>query len=131
MRKNQKQKGKKNKLLANSLSSKPKRRRKRSPSMAKSSHKRSPQRVIPHNGSQNGRPNHCPKCSGLVVCQPLNAANLMDIRCINCGWQPQWGTRIVTESAEVRSIRKMTSQLFFQPTLPIRSALYNGTAQPS
>ena len=131
MRKNQKRKVTKNKLPVNSIPSKPQRRRKRSPSMAKSSHKGSQQRVVQQNGSKNGRSNHCPKCDGLVVCQPINSSNMMDIRCINCGWQPQWGTRIVTESAEVRSIRKLTSQFFFQPTLSTRSAFYNGTAQQS
>ena len=131
MRKNQKRKVAKNKIPVNSTPSKPRRRRKRSPSMAKSSHQGLQQRVVQQNGHKNGQSNHCPKCEGLVVCQPLNASNLMDIRCINCGWQPQWGTRIVTESAEVRSIRELTNQFFFQPNLSTRSAFYNGTAKQS
>ena len=52
----------------------------------------------------------CPKCHGLLMAQAINLTTKNDIRCINCGWQPQWGTRVVTESDEVRSIRRLTAQ---------------------
>ncbi|GJL56297.1 MAG: hypothetical protein NPIRA02_34290 [Nitrospirales bacterium] len=52
----------------------------------------------------------CPKCRGLLTAQVIDLTTKNDIRCINCGWQPQWGTRVITESDEVRSIRALTAQ---------------------
>ena len=52
----------------------------------------------------------CPKCQGLLTSQAVHLTTKNDIRCINCGWQPQWGTRVVTESDEVRSIRRLTAE---------------------
>ena len=53
----------------------------------------------------------CPKCQGLLMAQAVDLTTKNDIRCINCGWQPQWGTRVVTESDELRSIRRLTAEL--------------------
>ncbi len=53
----------------------------------------------------------CPKCRGLLMAQAADLSTKNDIRCINCGWQPQWGTRVVTESDELRSIRRLTAKL--------------------
>ncbi len=53
----------------------------------------------------------CPKCQGLLMAQSVDLTIKNDIRCINCGWQPQWGTRVVTESDELRSIRRLTAEL--------------------
>ncbi|MCA9471341.1 MAG: hypothetical protein MRJ96_06490 [Nitrospirales bacterium] len=52
----------------------------------------------------------CPKCTGLLMAQVIDLTTENDIRCINCGWQPQWGTRVVSESDEVRSIRRLTAE---------------------
>ena len=52
----------------------------------------------------------CPKCRGLLMAQAIDLTTKNDIRCINCGWQPQWGTRVVEESDEVRSIRRLTAE---------------------
>ncbi|MGB0908830.1 MAG: hypothetical protein ACPGYT_00585 [Nitrospirales bacterium] len=53
----------------------------------------------------------CPKCRGLLMAQAIDLTTKNDIRCINCGWQPQWGTRVITESDEVRTIRRLTTKL--------------------
>ncbi len=52
----------------------------------------------------------CPKCRGLLMAQAIDLTTKNDIRCINCGWQPQWGTRVVKESDELRSIRRLTAE---------------------
>ena len=52
----------------------------------------------------------CPKCTGLLMAQAIDLTTKNDIRCINCGWQPQWGTRVISESDEVRSIRRLTAE---------------------
>lgn len=61
-------------------------------------------------GLQSPVARRCPKCRGLLTAQVVDLTTKNDIRCINCGWQPQWGTRVVTESDEVRSIRRLTAQ---------------------
>ncbi len=65
---------------------------------------------VQENGINSPSSRQCPKCQGFLLTQPIDLTPLNDIRCVNCGWQPQWGTRIVKENEEVRSIRRFTAQ---------------------
>ena len=65
---------------------------------------------VKENGLNSPSSRRCPKCQGFLLTQPIDLTPLNDIRCVNCGWQPQWGTRIVKENEEVRSIRRFTAQ---------------------
>jgi len=58
----------------------------------------------------------CLKCQGFLVIQPMPSSETGEIRCVNCGWQPQCGMRVMTESDEARAIRYKTAQLFNAPT---------------
>ncbi|RMH35991.1 MAG: hypothetical protein D6690_07325 [Nitrospirae bacterium] len=52
----------------------------------------------------------CPKCHGLPSIIPQDSSQPLEIRCINCGWQPQWGTKIIVETEEARTMRRLTVQ---------------------
>jgi len=62
---------------------------------------------IPHDSAH-----HCLKCKGWIVVQVVDLATTREMRCLNCGWQPQYGERTITETQESRSIRRFTAELF-------------------
>ena len=62
---------------------------------------------VPH-----GSVRHCLKCHGWMVVQMVDLSIKREIRCLNCGWQPQYGERTITETEEARSIRRFTAELF-------------------
>jgi len=68
------------------------------------------------NGAGQDRSTRCLKCQGLLVVQPTASSETGEIRCVNCGWQPRGGMRVMTESEEARAIRHRTAQLFNAPT---------------
>ncbi|RMH06919.1 MAG: hypothetical protein D6704_06085 [Nitrospirae bacterium] len=47
--------------------------------------------------------------------QPAELPRQFEMRCLNCGWQPQYGERTVTEPEEARAIRQFTAELFSSP----------------
>ena len=57
----------------------------------------------------------CPKCQGLVARIPSDEYQRFELRCVNCGWQPQFGTRIIKETQESRVIRQQIAQSFCKP----------------
>lgn len=62
---------------------------------------------VPH-----GPAYHCLKCHGWIVVQVVDLSKNQEMRCLNCGWQPQYGERTITETEEARSIRRFTAELF-------------------
>ena len=99
-----------------------KRRRRAVPSSSKL------HQASPVSNGKNGSTPTCPKCKGFLVVNHTALSPLLEIRCINCGWQPQWGTRTIGISKEMRSIRNRTSQMFFEPFL--RSNLKSDNGSP-
>ncbi len=59
-----------------------------------------------------GSMEHCMKCRGWMVVQEVDLSKKIEIRCLNCGWQPRYGERVVQETEESRSIRRFTAELF-------------------
>ena len=59
-----------------------------------------------------GSLHHCLKCHGWIVVQVVDLSKKREMRCLNCGWQPQYGQRTITETDEARSIRRFTAKLF-------------------
>lgn len=59
-----------------------------------------------------GSVEHCLKCQGWIVVQEIDLSKKLEMRCLNCGWQPQYGERVVRETEEARSIRRFTAELF-------------------
>ncbi|MDT7043049.1 hypothetical protein [Candidatus Nitronereus thalassa] len=55
---------------------------------------------------------HCLKCQGWIVVQEIDLSKKLEMRCLNCGWQPQYGQRVIQETEEARSIRRFTADLF-------------------
>ena len=60
----------------------------------------------------NGSVDHCLKCQGWMIVQEIDFSKKIEMRCLNCGWQPQYGERVIQETEEARSIRRFTSELF-------------------
>ncbi len=52
----------------------------------------------------------CPKCQGLIFTEAGETMSQTIIRCLNCGWQPQYQTPIIQESEESRIMRTLTNQ---------------------
>lgn len=52
----------------------------------------------------------CPKCQGYVRTEPGESLAQIVIRCINCGWQPQYQAPIIQETEEARTCRLLTAQ---------------------
>ena len=50
----------------------------------------------------------CLKCQGWVVCQSIDLSEKIETRCLNCGWQPRYGARIIKEPEDARAIRRFT-----------------------
>ncbi len=63
--------------------------------------------ALVHSGSVD----HCLKCQGWMVVQEIDLCTKLEIRCLNCGWQPQYGERVIQETEEARSIRRFTAKL--------------------
>ena len=59
----------------------------------------------------NGSVDHCLKCQGWMIVQEIDFSQKIERRCLNCGWQPQYGERVIQETEEARSIRRFTSEL--------------------
>lgn len=59
-----------------------------------------------------GSMEHCMKCEGWMVAQEVDLSKKIEIRCLNCGWQPRYGERVIQETEESRSIRRFTAELF-------------------
>lgn len=47
-----------------------------------------------------------------MIVQEIDFSKKIEMRCLNCGWQPQYGERVIQETEEARSIRRFTSELF-------------------
>ena len=62
--------------------------------------------------SPSGSVDHCMKCQGWMVVQEIDLSKKLEMRCLNCGWQPQYGERVIQETEEARSIRRFTAELF-------------------
>lgn len=60
----------------------------------------------------SGSMEHCLKCHGWIVVQEIDLSKKLEMRCLNCGWQPQYGERVIRETEEARSIRRFTAELF-------------------
>jgi hypothetical protein len=60
----------------------------------------------------SGSVEHCLKCQGWIVVQEIDLSKKLEMRCLNCGWQPQYGQRVIQETEEARSIRRFTADLF-------------------
>lgn len=58
----------------------------------------------------------CQKCQGWVVVQTIDLAKNIETRCLNCGWQPQYGPRDVRETDEARAIRQFTGGFWSSTT---------------
>ncbi len=75
-------------------------RKKRCPSTARSprssSGRESPP-TIPVSHRYSSR-RHCLKCHGWIVIQTIDLSKKIEMRCLNCGWQPQYGERIIKET---------------------------------
>ncbi len=54
------------------------------------------------------RQHRCPKCEGWVM---VNLEAAPELRCVNCGWRPQYYDRITIESESNRLIRQATRNL--------------------
>ncbi len=50
----------------------------------------------------------CLKCQGWIVSQSIDLSEKIETRCLNCGWQPRYGARIIKEPEEARAIRRFT-----------------------
>ena len=59
----------------------------------------------------SGSVDHCLKCQGWMVVQEIDLSKKLEMRCLNCGWQPQYGERVIQETEESRSIRRFTAEL--------------------
>jgi|GEM_PF-6156580 len=81
-------------------------------------------------GSGLGRSTRCLKCQGLLVVQPTASSETGEIKCVNCGWQPQCGMRVMTESEEARAVRHRTAQLFNAPTWQASTTLTRKASPP-
>ena len=53
---------------------------------------------------------YCLKCQGWLEVQAVDTTQKVEMRCLNCGWQPQFGERFIKESEEARSIRRFTAE---------------------
>jgi hypothetical protein len=62
---------------------------------------------------QSPRP-RCGKCAGWIIEDGANGPAAKEIKCLNCGWKPQYHDRIIVESEEIRSIRQYTHKLFLK-----------------
>ncbi|MCZ6801056.1 MAG: hypothetical protein O7F12_11255 [Nitrospirae bacterium] len=40
--------------------------------------------------------------------QSIDLSEKIETRCLNCGWQPRYGARIIKEPEEARAIRRFT-----------------------
>jgi len=70
---------------------------------------------------------YCLKCQGWLEVQAVDPPKKVEMRCLNCGWQPQFGERIIKESEEARSIRRFTAEFLsgssrFTPTTSVEKA---------
>jgi len=104
----------------------PSRRKQRGREVPASSQKR---QSFPVLNGKNGSTPRCPKCNGFLVVHHTDLSSLLEIRCINCGWQPHLGTRMVGVSKEIRSIRNLTTQMVFQPSLRLSLASDKGSLE--
>ena len=52
----------------------------------------------------------CPKCKGRVRTEAGECLSQTVIRCLNCGWQPQYQAPIIRESEEARMWRALSVQ---------------------
>ena len=52
----------------------------------------------------------CPKCQGYVRTEAGESVGHIIIRCLNCGWQPQFQAPIIQETEEARMFRFLTTQ---------------------
>ena len=55
---------------------------------------------------------HCLKCQGWLIIQEVTLAQDREIRCLNCGWQPQYSERFIQETEEARLFRRFTGNMF-------------------
>ncbi len=72
---------------------------------------------------------YCLKCQGWLEVQAVDTTQKVEMRCLNCGWQPQFGGRIIKESEEARSIRRFTAEFLsgssrYTPTTSVEKAFH-------
>lgn len=70
---------------------------------------------------------YCLKCQGWLEVQAVDTTQKVEMRCLNCGGQPQFGGRIIKESEEARSIRRFTAEFLsgsskYTPTTSVEKA---------
>lgn len=59
-----------------------------------------------------GELSQCPKCQGRVYIEAGERLDSTVIRCLNCGWQPQYQTPLIHETEEAKTIRSLTAEFF-------------------
>ena len=59
-----------------------------------------------------GSASQCPKCEGRLYCEPGEHLDSPAVRCLNCGWQPQYQMPDIQESEEAKTIRSLTAEFF-------------------
>jgi len=52
----------------------------------------------------------CPKCQGLIFIEAGETMSQTIVRCLNCGWQPQYQAPMIKETEESRVMRTLTNQ---------------------
>ncbi len=62
----------------------------------------------------NYQDSQCPKCHGYVRTESGESLSQIIIRCLNCGWQPQFHAPIIQESEEAKMFRTLSSQFVFE-----------------
>ena len=64
----------------------------------------------------------CPKCQGFVRTEGGESLSQIVIRCLNCGWQPQYQAPIFQETEETRMWRLLSTQFVSErdwPRIPV------------
>lgn len=57
-----------------------------------------------------GSLSQCPKCNGLIFIDGGETLRQTIVRCLNCGWQPQYQAPMIKETEESRIMRTLTNQ---------------------
>jgi len=58
-----------------------------------------------------GSSSNCRKCQGWIMVQVQDHSPTPEIRCINCGWRPQYHDRIQSETTASLLMREATTKL--------------------
>ncbi|MEE8124314.1 MAG: hypothetical protein V3T42_00700 [Nitrospirales bacterium] len=52
----------------------------------------------------------CPKCQGHVDIEAGESLDSTVVRCLNCGWQPQYQTPVIHETEEAKTSRARSAE---------------------